>query len=339
MEKATVLVVDDTAENIDILVGILADDYRVKVAIDGPKALQLAQKSPPDIILLDVMMPGMSGYEVCQRLKQDPMTCAIPVIFVTAMTEEADEQLGFEIGGADYITKPISAAIVKARVRSQLNLYDQRRHLEQQVQERTSELQQTRFEIIKRLGRAAEYKDNETGTHVIRVSHFSKLLAQDAGLPDSFCDIIYNAAPMHDIGKIGTPDAILRKPGKLDGDEWKIMQLHVNIGAEIIGEHPDPLLQMSRRIALYHHERWDGGGYPEGLRAEQIPIEARIVAIADVFDALTSVRPYKKAWPVADAIKLLEEESGKHFDPHLVLCFKKILPQVEQIRLQYLDEE
>lgn len=338
MEQATVLVVDDTAENIDILVGILAPDYKIKVAIDGYKVLQLAKRSPPDIILLDVMMPGINGYEVCRQLKQDPITRPIPVIFITAMTQEADEQQGFELGAVDYISKPICAAIVKARVRGQLNLYDQQRHLEQQVKARTLELEQTRFEIIKRLGRAAEYRDNETGTHVIRMSHYARLLAEELGMPAAFCETLFNAAPMHDVGKIGTPDAILRKPGKLDPDEWAIMQRHVQIGAEIIGDHPDPLLQMSRKIALYHHERWDGTGYPEGLSGEQIPLEARIAALADVFDALTSERPYKRAWTVEEALELLQKERGKHFEPKLVDAFMRILPQVEQIRLEYADD-
>ena len=338
MEQATVLVVDDTAENIDILVGILAAEYKVKVAINGHKALELARRSPPDIILLDVMMPGISGYEVCRQLKRDPITRAIPVIFVTSMNQEADEQYGFELGAVDYISKPICAAIVKARIRGQLNLYDQQRHLEQQVKARTAELEQTRFEIIKRLGRAAEYRDNETGTHVIRMSHYARLLAEEVGMPAAFCDTLFNAAPMHDVGKIGTPDAILRKPGPLDDAERQIMQQHVLIGAEIIGEHPAPLLHMSRKIALYHHERWDGTGYPEGLSGEDIPLEARMAAIADVFDALTSERPYKRAWTVDEAVALLQQERGKHFDPKLVDSFMNILPQVDEIRQQYADD-
>ncbi|AZQ11906.1 Cyclic di-GMP phosphodiesterase response regulator RpfG [Shewanella khirikhana] len=337
IDKATVLVVDDTPENIDILVGILGQDYKVKVAIDGPKALAVAQSSPPDLILLDVMMPGMSGYEVCRRLKQEPMTSHIPVIFVTAMAEVADETQGFELGAVDYITKPVSAPIVKARVKNHLALYDQKRLLEEQVRERTKELERTRFEIIRRLGRAAEYKDNETGLHVVRMSHYARLLSRQAGLPDPFCEMLYNAAPMHDIGKIGTPDAVLKKPAKLDADEWKIMQQHAEIGAEIIGEHPDPLLQMSRRIALTHHEKWDGSGYPRGLKGEEIPIEGRIVAIADVFDALTSIRPYKKAWTIEDTMALLESEAGKHFDPALVEHFKTILSEVIAIRDQHIE--
>ncbi|MEL4248266.1 response regulator [Shewanella xiamenensis] len=337
MDKATILVVDDTPENIDILVGILGDDYKVKVAIDGPRALALVAKTLPDLILLDVMMPGMNGYEVCKQLKQEPLTCHIPVIFVTALSEVADEAQGFALGAVDYITKPVSAPVVKARVKTHLALYDQKRLLEQQVKERTQELEETRFEIIRRLGRAAEYKDNETGLHVVRMSPYARLLAIKLGLPSTFCELLYNAAPMHDIGKIGTPDAVLKKPGKLDAEEWKIMQQHAAIGAEIIGEHGDPLLQMARRIALTHHEKWDGSGYPNGLSGENIPIEGRIVAIADVFDALTSRRPYKEPWTIEATLELLESQAGQHFDPKLVAEFKQILPEVVAIRDTYFE--
>lgn len=339
MEKATVLVVDDTPENIDILVGILGDEYKVKVAIDWPKALAIAGKSAPDIILLDVMMPGMNGYEVCKRLKQEPLTAHIPVIFVTALTDVADETQGFELGAVDYITKPVSAPVVKARVKTHLSLYDQKRLLEQEVKARTRELEVTRLEIIRRLGRAAEYKDNETGMHVIRMSHYARLLAREAGMSEHFCELIYNASPMHDIGKIGTPDAILKKPAKLDDEEWREMQRHAEIGAEIIGEHPDPMLEMARRIALTHHEKWDGSGYPKGLSGEEIPIEGRIVAIADVFDALTSIRPYKQAWSVEDTLALIDREAGKHFDPELVSHFKAIVDEAVKIRDSHQDKE
>ena len=321
MDKATILVVDDTPENIDILVGILGDDYKVKVAIDGPRALALVAKTLPDLILLDVMMPGMNGYEVCKQLKQEPLTCHIPVIFVTALSEVADEAQGFALGAVDYITKPVSAPVVKARVKTHLALYDQKRLLEQQVKERTQELEETRFEIIRRLGRAAEYKDNETGLHVVRMSHYARLLAIKLGLPSTFCELLYNAAPMHDIGKIGTPDAVLKKPGKLDAEEWKIMQQHAAIGAEIIGEHGDPLLQMARRIALTHHEKWDGSGYPDKLTKDAIPISARLMALADVFDALISARIYKPSFPYNKARDIIAAESGKHFDPDLVSEF------------------
>ncbi|RAS65333.1 response regulator receiver modulated metal dependent phosphohydrolase [Vibrio diazotrophicus] len=338
MQKPTILVVDDTPDNIDILVGILGDDYKLKVAIEGKKALEVAHKSQPDLILLDVMMPNMNGYEVCQQLKKDPITTHIPVIFVTAMSEVEDETLGFEVGGIDYITKPVSPSVVKARVNTHLSLYNNKRLLEEEVKVRTHDLEKTRFEIIRRLGRAAEYKDNETGLHVIRMSQYSKLLARQIGMSDSYCDTIYHAAAMHDVGKIGTPDSILKKPGKLDEDEWEIMKQHAATGAEIIGHHEDPLLNMARNIALTHHERWDGSGYPNQLKGEQIPLEGRIGAIADVFDALTSDRPYKKAWSVDKAIDLIESESGKQFDPNLVFHFKKILDEVMDIRNMYLEE-
>ncbi len=338
MEKATILVVDDTPENIDILVGILGVDYKIKVAIDGQKALNLAAKTNPDLILLDVMMPGMNGYEVCQKLKQDPLTNHIPVIFVTAMSEATDEAKGFEIGGVDYITKPVSPPVVKARVKTHLALFNSKRLLEDEVKERTRDLEKTRFEIIRRLGRAAEYKDNETGLHVVRMSHFSWALARQLGMPEKYGELIYHAAAMHDVGKIGTPDAILKKPGKLDDEEWEIMKQHAVIGAEIIGEHDDPLLKMAQKIALTHHEKWDGTGYPLGLKGEDIPLEGRIAAIADVFDALTSVRPYKKAWTVEAAMELIENESGKHFDPNLVTNFKQICDEITSIRDTYYED-
>ncbi len=337
MNKATILVVDDTPENIDILVGILGEEYKVRVAIDGPKALELIAKKAPDLILLDVMMPGMNGYEVCERLKQNSLTCHIPVIFVTALADVADETQGFELGAVDYITKPVSASIVKARVKTHLALYDQQRLLEEEVRKRTKELEQTRFEIIHRLGRAAEYRDNETGLHVLRMSHYARLLAKQAGLSDSYCELIFCASPMHDVGKIGTPDAILKKPGKLDPDEWEVMKEHVAIGAEILGQHKDPLLQMAYQIALTHHEKWDGTGYPNGLKGKDIPLEGRISTIADVFDALTSSRPYKKAWTIEDAMALIESESGKHFDPELVAHFKQILDEVTEIHNAYTE--
>jgi putative two-component system response regulator len=337
--KSTVLVVDDTPENLDVLKGILSPDYQVKAAINGQLALKIAAKTPqPDLILLDIMMPEMDGYEVCHQLKSDPLTMKIPVIFVTAKTEVADEQKGFDLGAVDYITKPVSPPLVLARARAQLALYDQARHLETLVEERTAQLQQTRLEVIRRLGRAAEYKDNETGTHVIRMSWFCRFIAEALGMPDDWCELLYNAAPMHDIGKIGIPDRVLLKPGKLDAEEWEIMKRHAEYGAKIIGDHESPLLATAREIALYHHEKWDGSGYPHGLKGEDIPLTARIVAVADVFDALTSERPYKKAWSEEDAVALLEREAGKHFDPKLVPLMIDSLPRVREVQQSYRDK-
>ncbi|MBF0417896.1 MAG: response regulator, partial [Magnetococcales bacterium] len=307
----------------------------------------------PDLILLDVMMPDMDGYEVCRRLKQDPRTRKIPLIFVTAKQETEDETYGLELGAVDYITKPFSPAVVLARVRTHLQLARARQELaranevlEERVRQRTEELhnknlelEETRLEIIRRLGRAAEYKDNETGLHVIRMSHYSRLLALAAGLDEKRVETLFQAAPMHDIGKIGIPDLILLKPARLSSDEWNVMRSHPDIGAGIIGRQSSPLLETARIVAQTHHEKWDGSGYPRGLSGEEIPIEGRIVAIADVFDALTTRRPYKEAWPIAKAVELLTEGAGSHFDPRLVPLFITILPKVLEVRESWKEHE
>ncbi|ABK45894.1 response regulator receiver modulated metal dependent phosphohydrolase [Magnetococcus marinus MC-1] len=336
VEKATLLVVDDTPENIEVLSGVLRSCYRVKAALNGEKALRIAAMEPrPDMILLDVMMPGMDGYEVCRRLKADPITAHIPVIFVTAKATVEDELEGLQLGAVDYITKPISPPIVELRVRTQLALYDQQRELERMVQVRTEQLVQTRLEIIRRLGRAAEFKDNETGLHVIRMSHYARLMAEALNISAQWTELVFNAAPMHDIGKIGIPDHVLLKPGKLDDEEWLVMRRHPVMGAEIIGDHDSELMSLSKEISLTHHEKWDGSGYPHGLRGEQIPLAGRIVAIADVFDALTSERPYKKAWSVEKAVEIIEKDAGTHFDPSLVPVFLKTLPEALEIKARY----
>jgi len=267
--RPTVLVVDDTPENIHVLSGVLQDEYSVRVATSGERALTAARTDPqPDLILLDVKMPVMDGYEVCRRLKNDYQTQRIPVIFVTGMGEAEDEARGFELGAVDYIVKPVSPAIVRARVRTHIQLYDQKRHLLELVQQRTRELEDTRLQIIRRLGRAAEFKDDETGYHVIRMSHYCRMMALAVGMPDYRAEILFNAAPMHDVGKIGVPDSILEKAGPLTPDEWSIVKRHPVIGAGIIGRHNNELLEMARVIALTHHERWDGSGYPRALRGE-----------------------------------------------------------------------
>jgi len=336
--KQIILIVDDVPDNITVLGGVLQNDYDIRAARSGEKALEIARSTPkPDLILLDIMMPEMDGYEVCRQLKDDPATSDIPLIFVTAKDSTDDEKFGLGLGAVDYITKPISPAIVQARVETQLALYDQRRELEHQVRKRTEELSATRLQIIQRLGLAAEYKDNETGQHVIRVGETSKLIARAYGGNEAWVELIFNAAPMHDIGKIGIPDHILRKNGKLDADEWEIMKTHTEIGARIIGDDTSPLLQMSGEIALTHHEKWDGSGYPQGLREEEIPLAGRIVAIADVFDALTSVRPYKKAWSIGEATDFINQSGGSHFDPGLVACFNDVLADVIEFRNRHKD--
>jgi putative two-component system response regulator len=320
-----ILAVDDESTNLQLLRQILQDRYSLLFAKDGPRALELAAKEQPDLILLDVMMPDMTGYEVCRRLKADPATEAIPVIFVTALTDITDEVDGFEAGAVDYITKPVSPAVVKARVRLHLSLV------------RLDELKASRLEIVQRLGLAAEYKDNETGLHVIRMSHYTRLLAIACGLDEDDVDDLFNAAPMHDIGKIGIPDRILQKPAKLDEEEWRVMQGHPNIGADIIGRHATGMLAVACQVAQNHHEKWDGTGYPNGLKREEIPLAGRIVAVADVFDALTSVRPYKQAWSVEQACDYLRAQRGLHFEPRLVDLFLTQLPAIIEVMKKWAE--
>lgn len=339
LPQQTVLVVDDTPENIDLLKAILGKHYLVKAATNGHLALKIAASAkPPDLILLDVMMPEMDGYEVCRRLKAEEQTSRIPVIFATAMSETEDEARGFALGAADYIAKPVRAPIVMARVKTHLAMYDRRRHLETLVAEQTrhleskaKELYDSRLEIIRRLGRAAEYRDNETGMHTVRIAHLVSLLARRAGLGETEVDQAMHASMMHDVGKIGISDLILLKPGKLTPEEFEEIKKHPKIGAEIIGEHQDELLTLARVIAMTHHEKWNGQGYPHGLAGEDIPLAGRIAAIVDIFDALTSDRPYKKAWSVDDALALLSKEAGHALDPRLVELFLDIRPEVENI--------
>ncbi len=340
-----ILIVDDNIKNLQVLGTLLMEEnYEVSIAGNGKEAILEVMNNPPDLILMDVTMPVMNGFEAVKRLKENTATMDIPVLFITAMNEEADEEKGFLLGAEDYITKPVRAPIVKARVKLHLALNNQKRLLEQQVNKRTEELyklnrelEDTRLEIIRRLGRASEYRDNETGNHIIRMSKVSRIIAVGSGLSDGECDLILNASPMHDIGKIGIPDNILLKPGKLNPEEWEIMKTHVTQGAEILQGHNSRLLKTAVEIALTHHEKWDGSGYPNGLKGGNIPLSGRISAVADVFDALTSVRPYKKAWSVEKAVELLKNERGRHFQPGLVDIFLSALPSILEISSQYLD--
>lgn len=324
--KHRILVVDDEPTNLQLLRYILEEKYRLMFATDGAKALQLAREQHPDLILMDIMMPVMNGYDTVRALKADPATRHIPVIFVTAMSEVEDEALGFEIGAVDYLTKPVSPPIVLARVRTHLALVG------------VEELNATRLQIIQRLGRAAEYKDNETGLHVIRMSHYARVLGLATGMDEEDAEQLLNAAPMHDVGKIGIPDDILLKPGKLTEQEWDVMRRHPYIGYKIIGEQASPLLSLAAEIAYTHHEKWDGSGYPRRLQGEEIPLAGRIVALADVFDALTTARPYKAAWSVEQAVELIRSEAGRHFDPNLVPLFLDRLPQLLEIRERWLEQ-
>ncbi|MDE1999078.1 MAG: two-component system response regulator [Burkholderiales bacterium] len=339
LRRATILVADDSPQNIELLSRVLGSEYRIKVATSGEKALQIAYSDePPDLILLDIMMPDLSGHEVCRRIKANPDRRRIPIIFVTAMSTIEDESLGLAIGAVDYITKPISPPLVQARVRTHLALYDQTRELERMVAQRTSELVATRQQIIRRLGRAAEYKDNETGNHVIRMSHVARLIGQQAGLGPEALQLLFQTAAMHDVGKIGIPDQILLKPGPLTDEERQVIRTHPQIGADIIGKHDNELLATARTIALTHHERWDGSGYPQGLKGEQIPMFGRIVAIADVFDALVNRRPYKEPIPVSQALAIMTEDRGKHFDPHLLDCFLQQQFEILKVMDLYSDD-
>ncbi|PLA73456.1 two-component system response regulator [Hydrogenovibrio sp. SC-1] len=334
-QKYTILAVDDTPENLDILKGLLAEEYIFKAAINGEVAMKIAENQHVDLILLDVMMPGKDGYEVCREIKSNPKTKSIPVIFVTANKEQEDEAMGFRLGAVDYITKPVNPVILRARIRTHLAFYDQRRTLDIKVKERTEELNQTRLEVIQRLGRAAEYRDDDTGQHTIRVAKYTKVLARAYGLDESYSELISQASPMHDVGKIGISDNILLKPGKLTADEFHFVKKHSEIGSELLSGSEYPLMKTAQIIARHHHEKWDGTGYPDGLKGEEIPIEARIVAVSDVFDALSSSRPYKQAWPMEKIVTFFNEQSGLHFDPELVEVFHKVFPEFLKIREEY----
>ncbi|MDX1451407.1 MAG: response regulator [Oleiphilaceae bacterium] len=339
-ETQVILVVDDSEQNRLILDAVLSTSYEVVLVASGEEALMRAKEKPrPDLVLLDVMMPVMDGFKVCERLKQDYLTRDIPVIFVTALGDVRDESHGFEVGAVDYITKPVNPAIVRARVKTHLALYDQNRELQRLVRERTREIHETQVAVIERLGRAAEFKDNETGRHVLRMSEYARIIALAAGMNEHDAETLKLAAPMHDIGKIKIPDQILCRSGKLEDDEMELMRGHPEFGADIIGEHHSELLQMARVVALSHHEKWDGSGYPMGLVAEEIPLVARIVAIADVFDALTSRRPYKTAWSIDDALSYIESRAGEHFDPGLTPLLRENLEDVKAVHLRYADDD
>ena len=343
--KQTILIVDDLPENIDLLAAILRSEYNIRVAPSGEKALEIAQgDNLPDLVLLDIMMPDMDGYEVCQRLKENPRTQKTPVIFVTAMDEVDSEKRGFELGAVDFITKPISPPLVKARVRTHLALYDQNRVLEEIVAEKTAQLRQAieekkqrSLETIYRLTHAAEYRDEDTGEHIRRMSNYAAAIARQLGLEETTIEWILYAAPMHDIGKIGIPDRILLKPGKLDDQEWEIMKRHTTIGARILSGSMAGYIRLGEVIAMTHHEKWDGGGYPNGLKGKEIPLVGQIVAIADVFDALTTRRPYKEPFSLEKSYRIIQDGKGGHFNPDVVDAFFAVEPEILAIKDRYRD--
>jgi putative two-component system response regulator len=328
MFRRTVLVVDDTPDNIRVLINILRDDYDIRVATNGVDAIENSLIEPiPDLILLDVMMPEMDGLEVCRRVKANPITENIPVIFVTAKDRVEDETAGFEAGGVDYITKPVSAPIVKARVKTHLQL------------KRTEELDKLANSAIHMLAEAGHYNDTDTGVHVWRMGAYSQALARAVGWEERDVVTIGLAAPMHDTGKIGISDDILKAPRKLTPEEWEIMKTHSEIGYKILVQSDTPVFKMASQIALRHHEKWDGTGYPDGLAGEDIPESARIVAIADIFDALTMKRPYKNAWSVEDAIAELQKMAGSHLEKRLVDKFLEIQETILEIKSKWDRKE
>ncbi len=357
----TILIVDDTAENIALMSSVLQDSYRTKVAREGETALRVASMaSPPDLILLDVMMPGMDGYEVCRRLKENPDTADIPVIFITARSDIEDERRGLDVGAVDYITKPISPPILAARVRTHLRLKDVRdflrdksEFLEQEVERRTRQVNAIQDATMVALGSLAETRDNETGNHIRRTQHYVKALAEKlrehaafaAVLTSDVIGLLYKSAPLHDIGKVGIPDRILLKPGKLTAEEFEIMKTHTTLGrnaivsAEKLMDSPTTFLDTAREIAWTHHERWDGKGYPRGLAGSAIPFSGRIMAVVDVYDALVSRRIYKPPIPHEEALSIIGEVSGSHFDALVVEGFLEIADQLPTIARRFSDEQ
>lgn len=323
MIRRPILVVDDEPSNLAVLHQILKDDHPLVFARSGEEALAATVKHRPSLILLDVQMPDLDGYAVCRRLKADPATAAIPVIFVSALAEVGDETAGFAVGGVDYIPKPVSAPIVRARVKTHLSLVQ------------ASELEKSHRAAIHMLGEVGHYNDAETGVHIWRMAAYSRALAKAAGWSEDDVAMIELAAPMHDTGKVGIPDAILCKSAPLTDEEWDVMRTHARVGYQILSMSDAPLFRMAAEIALRHHEKWDGSGYPDGLSGTFIPESARIVAVADVFDALCTKRPYKEAWPLERVFAALDERAGTHLDPRLVAIFRQILPAILEIKVRW----
>ncbi len=358
---STILIVDDAPENLAVLGEVLAPAFKVRAANSGARALQIAASTPrPDLILLDIMMPDMDGFEVLARLREDDATRDIPVIFVTAMDAVADEERGLALGAVDYIAKPIQPAIVMARVRAHLELKqardwlkDQNSYLEAEVARRMQENLLIQDVSIRALARLAEVRDLETGNHLLRTQGYVQTLAETlknhprfaAALTPRYIRTLVKSAPLHDIGKVGVPDHILQKPGPLTADEWRIMKTHAKLGSDAIGnaerdaEHPIEFLAVAKEIAHRHHEKWDGSGYPDGLAGDAIPVSARLMALADVFDALTSKRVYKPAMPTQDAAAIILQGRGSHFDPDVVDAFIAQCDAFDVIARRYSDRE
>jgi len=351
-KQADILVVDDTLANVQLLSGLLrAQGYKVRPVLSGRQAIQAVQSHPPDLILLDITMPEMSGYEVCEQLKNDPATADIPIIFISALSEAFDKVKAFSVGGVDYVTKPFQSEEVQARIQTHLRisalqneLEKHNHHLEELVQEQIKEISDSQMATILALAKLAEFRDEDTGRHIERVQIYCKLLAIHLSLKKpfrsaitpAFVENIYHASPLHDIGKVGIPDTILLKPGKLTAEEYELMKKHTVVGAQTLiavrERYPkNHFINMGIIIARSHHERWDGRGYPDGLNGADIPHAARIMALADVYDALRSKRPYKPAFSHSDSLRIIIEESGTHFDPEMVDSFKELADEFGNI--------
>jgi putative two-component system response regulator len=362
IEKATILAVDDTPDNLSLISGLLKYDFHVRVANGGERAIKIAQSdNPPDLILLDIMMPDIDGYEVCKILKADKNTSHIPIIFLTAKTEIEDETRGLEMGAVDYIAKPFSPPIVLARVKTHLALKqmqdflrDKNAFLESEVQKRTEEIVAIQDVTIHAMASMAETRDNETGNHIRRTQYYVKVLAEKLRLHPRFekflnndktIEMLFKSAPLHDIGKVGITDAILLKPGRLTGEEFDVMKTHTTLGRDAIVHAEKSLgievqfLQYAKEIAYSHQEKWDGSGYPEGLSGDDIPISARLMAVADVYDALISRRVYKQPMPHNDAVKIMLEGRGQHFDPDMIDAFMACHDKFRMIGERYADSE
>ncbi|HCY83870.1 MAG TPA: two-component system response regulator [Desulfobacteraceae bacterium] len=351
-ERFSILVVDDTEANIDILVETLGSDHDVRVALNGAAALDAVSHDPPDLILLDIVMPEMDGYQVCEILKNQPDTRDIPVIFITALSDARDEKKGLGLGAVDYITKPFSTELVRARVANHLELKRHRDTLARLVAQRTRELNLAREATIHSLAGLAETRDPETGGHILRTQRYVRALARVLAkspvyadiLTDEVIDLLFKSAPLHDIGKVGVADSILLKPDRLTDNEFEAMKLHTNYGRDALRFARERLGQNSfmdyaREIAYTHHERWDGSGYPLGLAGEEIPLSGRLMALADVYDALISQRVYKQPMGHINAVSIIASGRGTHFDPDIVDAFMEIKEDFRSIALTYPDTE
>ena len=338
-QRPRILAVDDATDLLALMAKALGPDYEVDTAADPGTAIEKAFADPhPDLILLDIEMPEVSGFEVCRALKGEALTADIPVIFLTGKADAQAQVEGLQMGAVDYVMKPINAAVLRTRVRMHLALKHQRHELERMVAERTAQLEHTRAELIKRLSRAMEFHESAAvGNRVMRLGHYAKLLAQAAGVKPEIAEMMMKAAPLHDVGKLGVPAEILQKKEKLSVPDWERVKRHPALGAEIIGEHDDPLLKLARQLALTHHEHWDGSGYPQGLKGEAIPWGGRAMAIIDAFESMSTTQFFRDAMPVDQASAEIVAAAGKKFDPKLIEAFKKALPVMKKVRESYSD--